>query len=101
MPSGAVKWFTRKNGPSSVDADAKRRLIRAALRRRHIERRELAGHAASGHVPARPRFHCAECGYGIVTGDVLPRCPMCQASDWVPEVSPHVTGASPPNEKAP
>jgi rubrerythrin len=101
VPSGAVKWFTRKSGPIPVDADSKRRLIRAALRRRRVARREHAGHAASTHAAGRPRFRCADCGYGIVADGILPRCPMCQASDWVPDVSPHITGASPLNEKSP
>ena len=99
MPTGAVKWFTRKSRLVPGDADSKRRLIRAALRRRNVARRERAGRAASNHAAGRPRFRCADCGYGIVAEGILPHCPMCRASVWVPDVSAHVTGASPPDEK--
>ncbi len=27
-------------------------------------------------------FHCAECGYGIVSRRTLPACPMCQGKAW-------------------
>ncbi|HEY5159655.1 MAG TPA: hypothetical protein VII83_01160 [Gaiellaceae bacterium] len=96
MPNGAVKWFTRKSRSSPLDADSKRRLIRAALRRRYIAHRAHASHAASAHTAGRPRFRCADCGYGIVADGILPRCPMCRANEWVPDTSAQVTGASPP-----
>jgi rubrerythrin len=85
VASGAVKWFTRKSAPRPVDADAKRRRIRAALRlRRQIELGDKASPANSRRPGKRPRYRCAGCGYGIVAEGKLPRCPMCRASAWVP-----------------
>ena len=44
----------------------------------------LEGSAAMGE------FHCAECGYGIVSRRVLPACPMCHGRSWEsPLTSPH------------
>jgi rubrerythrin len=33
---------------------------------------------------ARGEYHCADCGYGIVTARELPLCPMCGAASWEP-----------------
>jgi hypothetical protein len=100
VPNGAVKWFTRRSRPASTETDSRRRLVRAALRaRQRIASGDQTGHAASGRALKRPRYRCAECGYGIVASGDLPSCPMCKASDWVPDVSAQVTGASPPGEK--
>ena len=41
----------------------------------------LAGAAVKG------AFHCAECGYGVVVQETLPRCPMCGGRSWEPEAS--------------
>jgi hypothetical protein len=27
-------------------------------------------------------FHCAECGYGIMSRRALPPCPMCHGNTW-------------------
>ena len=27
-------------------------------------------------------FHCADCGYGIISRRTLPACPMCQGTTW-------------------
>ena len=43
------------------------------------------GAARFGAAGARAvgEFRCSECGYGIVSRDVLPECPMCHGSRWV------------------
>jgi rubrerythrin len=33
-------------------------------------------------VEASGEFRCADCGYGVVVQNVLPPCPMCQATVW-------------------
>jgi rubrerythrin len=35
----------------------------------------------------RGEYHCAECGYGIVTSRLLPVCPMCGSRVWEPSSS--------------
>jgi hypothetical protein len=40
----------------------------------------IAFHAAGDRCVGE--FHCAECGYGIVSRRMLPACPMCQGSAW-------------------
>jgi hypothetical protein len=30
----------------------------------------------------RSDYRCVGCGYGVVTTDALPRCPMCGGSTW-------------------
>jgi rubrerythrin len=27
-------------------------------------------------------YRCLDCGYGIATLSLIPRCPMCHGSDW-------------------
>jgi rubrerythrin len=38
----------------------------------------------SAGARARGEYHCADCGYGIVTARELPVCPMCGAASWEP-----------------
>lgn len=37
--------------------------------------------AVSG-ARVRSDYRCASCGYGVVTIDVPPACPMCGGSTW-------------------
>jgi len=88
VPHGAVKWATRRSGPRPIETESKRRPIRAALRSRlRVALGDESGHPGSERAQQRPRFRCAGCGYGIVAGGALPRCPMCKTSDWVPSES--------------
>jgi hypothetical protein len=40
------------------------------------------GTIASSGGSVRTDYRCAACGYGAVTADVPPACPMCGGSTW-------------------
>lgn len=88
MAAGTVKWFTRKSGPSSTAADSNRGPIGTASGSlEYVAPSDQAGPAVSGTVVQQAEFRCAGCGYGIVVSGILPRCPMCQTSDWEPQTT--------------
>jgi rubrerythrin len=58
-------------------------MARAAVDR--IERQHSDGqpnglHASGTHIGGA--FRCCECGYGVVSREPLPTCPMCRGGTW-------------------
>ncbi len=50
---------------------------------------------------AKGEFQCAECGYGVVVSNALPRCPMCHGDMWEPAPwRPFTRASGPPPERA-
>jgi hypothetical protein len=75
MPTGTIKWFTRKSRSSPVTTDSRRRVIRV----RAVALSDRAG-AVSDAAVNRAELRCG--GYGIVVSGPVPLCPMCRTSDW-------------------
>jgi rubrerythrin len=70
------KWSkTRRHAPTPKEPSS------TMARRRQRSSQRWVDFTAAG-ATASGEFRCAECGYGVVVQQVLPPCPMCQATVW-------------------